>query len=117
MVEVERDEPSVAVDVGVAPVQVCMDDPVRAVDRSEPLDLAGQSLAELAEFGEVRRGPARAGIGCQAGQRPFDEDVFVEVVAVVALAHLDGRCDGVLPIHELGEVLGVEERVGHAHIE
>jgi hypothetical protein len=84
VVDVERDEPSVAVDVGVAPVQVGMNDSVRAADRPEPLDLAGQSLAELAEFGEVRRGPARAGTGRQGGRRPFDEDAFVEVLAVVA---------------------------------
>jgi hypothetical protein len=39
------------------------------------------------------------------------------VEAAVQQAHPDGRCDGVLPFDELGEVLGVQERVGHAHVE
>lgn len=53
--------------------------------------------------------PQHAAIALDVG----DEVGVVE--AAFQQVHLDRRGDGVLPLHELAEVVGVQERMDHAH--
>ena len=76
---------------------------------------AARAFAKAVEGGDVEQAAAIVH-GDTAIARDVGDEVGV-VEAAVQQAHRDGRGDGVLPLHEPGEVVGVQERVGHTHIE